>query len=220
MNLDISYDTEFSKCTDLRYYPWVGEDYKKQNFKILVLGESHYYGEYISEEEKNRIDNNKNHTRQCYEEQLLPYQCMNALLANNLLDNEWVSDKICFYNYIQKCVGYTSNDRSVFKNSKSELIEVSRKAFFEVLKVLSPDLVIVWGISENGMWNWMPGFDKFPGEQKGDIYWYKELQNTKILHIHHPSRNFNMIEAALKLNDTFSILSKEHNKNCKYPLTN
>ena len=47
------FDNELS-INNVLYYPWIGQSYKNTTLKVLVVGESHYYG---SDCEKNKIKN-------------------------------------------------------------------------------------------------------------------------------------------------------------------
>lgn len=55
---DTSFDKAFDEISDLKWYPWVGKDYKN----TIILGESHYAWNYENNEEATWI-NNKNFTR-------------------------------------------------------------------------------------------------------------------------------------------------------------
>ena len=103
-DLDKTFDSDFQSCvTTLRYYPWVGKNYAQQKCRILIVGESHYYGEDCTSNDTNAIDSNHNFTRECFKnEDIQVYQKMEAILANNLLDYDWIGDNISFYNFFQK----------------------------------------------------------------------------------------------------------------------
>ena len=182
---DLSFDEQFRSSANIRYYPWVGINYSKNKLKILVVGESHYYGENCSKDEKNVIDNNNSFTRECYIDDKIPvYSRMNAMLANDLLDNSWVPDEIAFYNFFQKCVGNGASDKSLIDE---QLKMISQAAFFEVLGILKPDIAIIWGKSKM-LREWMPQLDEYHFQYLDkDIYYYSSNCGTKIFHIPHPS---------------------------------
>lgn len=215
MNCDNFFDLQF-KEKKIHFFPWVGKKYQKQTQKILILGESHYYGENCSKKEKIQIDNNPYFTRECFEnDSIQVYKKMESLLANNLLDYDWISEKVCFYNFFTKCVGYGSSDKQFIDE---KLIKESRDSFFDVSSILIPDIVIVWG--KTNMWDWMPSFDNSKGNMINDeLYKYENQTNTYIFHIKHPSSiNFDILDAAKFINEQFTEINKLLNKNIEYPL--
>ncbi len=215
---DLSFDELFRGSNNIRYYPWVGMNYSKKELKILVVGESHYYGEICSNDEKNAIDNNNNFTRECYKDENIPvYSKMNAMLANDLLDNSWVSEEIAFYNFFQKCVGCGASDKSLIDD---QLKKTSRAAFFEVLGILKPDIAIVWGVS-NIFREWMPHGKEYPNEfVDSEIYYYCSHCDTKIFHITHPSSpKFDIVQTTVLIKEKIERIAKSKNiTNQVFPL--
>lgn len=148
-------DTEY-----VNFYPFVGEKYFSASHKILVLGESHYGPKTM----------NSNH------------EITNWIVGEDYLDSKVAgkgfpsyargfdntarvladcSDKeaykiyreVAFYNYFQETVGEGNHRSKTYLTP--ELVEKSRKALAEVLKILNPDLVIGWGYSKLE-WTWLP----------------------------------------------------------------
>ena len=189
------YDNQFNEHNIL-YYPWVGRDYKNSKQKILVVGESHYYGKECenNESEKEKIDTNRFFTRECCKEQFNVFKNAQAILANNLIDNNFIADKIAFYNFFCKCIGFTPSDKQFSKN----YLEESRKLFFKIVEILNPNIAIVWGTSK--IWEWMP---LNACEINGYTYYYDQYPDTKIIHIRHPSRNTELCRTAQELKEFF-----------------
>ena len=173
------FDNQFSK-NNVLYYPWVGQSYKNTTPKVLVVGESHYYDSDCEKDEfkKNEIDKNHYFTRECYKEQFDVFKNIQAVLSNNLIQNEFIADKIAFYNFFTKCIGYGARD----KQFEKKYLEETRQNFFKILTILTPNIVIVLGKSK--MWDWMP---LNACEINGYAYYYKQYPNSKIIHIMHPS---------------------------------
>ena len=99
-------------------------------------------------------------------------------MSNNLIQNEFIADKIAFYNFFTNCIGYGAKD----KQFAEKYLEKSRQNFFKIITILTPNVVIVLGKSK--MRDWMP-----PNacEINGYAYYYKQYPNSKIIHIMHPS---------------------------------
>lgn len=196
--MDILSSTEFDekfKQSNILYYPWVGQEYSSTNPKILILGESHYYGKDCKKEEKENIDKNQYFTRNCYSEQYTSFTNTQALLANNLLENEYIAKKIAFYNFFSRCIGFAPSDKQFVK----KYLEESRELFFTILNILEPQIVIVWGTSN--MWKWMPTKPYTPIHDKA--YYYDDFPKIKIIHIKHPSWNKDLCKTAKILKDFF-----------------
>lgn len=204
------YTSKYEKLfnnTNVNYYPFVGNHYDEN--RILVVGESHYYGEGCTPEERIQIDTNHFHTKECYIEQYPVFRKMQSLLANKVIGAESVSANIAFYNFFQHCVGFSSRDKSLIK--KNNLVTEAREAFFMILEILEPKLVIVWGTS--AMWEWMPDYDYTMKDKNS--YIYNIYPNSLIFHINHPSsNNFDLLENAKIIKNYFE------KQGIVYPLPN
>jgi len=167
----------------IKFLPWIGEDYFDFSPRILILGESHYFGEshYSS---INEYNNDDNHTRAVVDD----YNHkgiinLAAMLTNKTIDNDFIYDYICFYNFFQKCVGIKHKEKEFIDEA---LIEMSRKAFFNVIEILSPDLIIAWGVGE--LYNkWLPQDDGEIIDERNKLFKYKQYPKTVIWNMNHPS---------------------------------
>lgn len=99
-------------------------------------------------------------------------------------DQIW--QKLAFYNFIQKQAGFSSADKTRVDEAA---LDMSRKAFFEVLAILKPDLVIAWGTGKLYE-DFMPqdAFTEIPGATA--LYKYDSFPDAAIWHINHPSHGF------------------------------
>lgn len=146
----------------LTFAPFVGAFYQKQSFKILTLGESHYFGE----EDMQRFHTDRQNPKitditQNVVRQFLDYKngktsfhkwmntftkYANALANQKLSPQECVEiwEKTAFYNFVQTPMTNPriSPTQEDFKNSRS--------AFEKVLKDLQPNFIIFWG---HRLWN-------------------------------------------------------------------
>lgn len=187
------------------FHPWVGEKYKLgfDNKKILVLGESHICGG--CKDQCGDLDINDEGCRKMTTvavQHFLNYKKGEDDFANwmntytrfsNIVHNKQLSgtemvdfwDSIAFYNYVQ-----FATDEARVSPSLQEFAE-SEKAFFEVLDILQPDLVIAWG---DRLWNHMPSSGSYKESVNSKVNWGKGLYYYKfadreipIMTIYHPS---------------------------------
>ena len=178
----------------LTFAPFVGASYRKQEFKILTLGESHYFGEEDMELfHKDRNNPKIRNVTQSLIRQYFDYKrgkgkfhrWMNTFTKHaNASQNKKLSAEECvatweataFYNFVQTPMTgpRVSPTQEDFKRS--------RKAFEEVLADLSPNLIIFWG---KRLWN---NFEKDNYSQENGIN-YLEYNGKKypFLVIPHPS---------------------------------
>ena len=178
----------------LTFAPFVGASYRNQDFKILTLGESHYFGEEdMALFHKDRNDPKVKNITQNVVHQFLDYKRgkgkfyphMNTFTKHaNASQNKKLSAEECvatweataFYNFVQ-----TPMTRPRVSPTQEDF-KRSRKAFEEVLADLSPNLIIFWG---KRLWN---NFEKDNYSQENGIN-YLEYNGKKypFLVIPHPS---------------------------------
>jgi hypothetical protein len=115
------------------------------------------------------------------------YINFSKMLACNDSDFNWIWEQIAFYNFFQQHIGKGNN--KCFLNK--DLISSSGESFFDVIKIITPDLVIAWGISDL-LNSWMPqNIESEPIDKNiNTLYRYKLYSNVSIWHIKHPSRSF------------------------------
>jgi hypothetical protein len=181
----------------IKFLPWIGEDYFDFSPRILILGESHYFGEshWSNVDEYN---NDVNATRAIVDD-----YCHSGLiklasmLTNKTIDNDYIFDYICFYNFFQKCVGIKASEKTFIDES---LIEMSQKAFFHVIEILSPELIIAWGVSSL-YGKWLPQDNREIIDEKNKLFKYKQYPKTIIWNMKHPSRMFDLYGWTHKFKD-------------------
>lgn len=141
----------------LTFAPFVGAFYQKQNFRILTLGESHYFGEedmklFHTDRQNPKIKGiTQNVVRQFLDYKngkTAFHRWMNTFTKYaNALENKELSaqecvatwEKTAFYNFVQTPM---TNPRI---SPSREDFKQSRKAFEQVLNELKPHLIIFWG---------------------------------------------------------------------------
>jgi len=151
----------------VRFVPWVGKSYRKNNLfndkRLLILGESHY--EWCALCWKKHIQRGKDLTCGCIAEHLIDgtnsishWRIVEYALTGKILDEAertyfWHS--VAYYNFIQELVGYFGGGGRPPK-ATSQMRENSEQPFIEVIKILSPDIIIVLGYT---LWNCLPHED-------------------------------------------------------------
>jgi hypothetical protein len=222
------YDSLFLESKTIKFWPYIGSYYDDIYPKILVLGESHYAPSAKDAEALKQINNNHNCTRETivneYLSDLSPsgthwahyvrcYRYTAAMIAGlDYHKSDFMWGYLSFYNFFQGIVGVNSKDKKYI----SELLENSRKAYFEVIDLLEPNFIIVWGRSK--LYDWLPQDEREYINKNLLLYYYKNRPQTKIWHIQHPSRGFpykyynNEFISIMKYASIFSHLFSQRNR--------
>ena len=222
------------------FKPWEGENYSKQEKKILVLGNSHYCT--ITERKKRKCK------KECGDLSITDDRCRNfttcevnrflkcegkkrtinysyAIFSEIILGRKIESgddalsdfwNNIVFYNCVQVAM---PKDRV---SPKPKDYENAQKPFSEVLKKYNPDLIIVWGI---GTWENLPKEDRkqeckydgrdFPIKFYGEIPAYRIYHPAAPLWEEDKERTKNFLQKILR-KEKWSVWIKELKKNRKY----
>lgn len=219
------YDTKFRESTHIKFLPFVGKKYKDLKSKILILGESHYLNPYLepNEIESYRIESNNDifSTRNTFideyfselrddgshpHQHIRSYRYTAAMITGKEYHNsDYIWEHLSFYNFFQEVIGKNAKDKSFITE---ELIENSRKALWDVTAILSPDLIIAWGLGSLYS-SWVPqdDFELVNGDKY--LYKYKHKISPYIWHIPHPSKGFSYEN----YNKEFMTIIKELNLN-------
>ncbi len=193
----------------VKFLPFVGDQYwygisfndngelvlgtkEKLGKRVLVLGESHYCDEDLSDEELSSFTRN---VLDCYLNSEERYSWMRTFVkferalfnkVTNIKDRKNIWNHLMFYNYLQRPLHgiRMAGDLEDYKDAADP--------FFAILNMYKPDYIIVWGRRlfanlpyENGVeGEYMPSVDM-------NSWRYKIDGNTiKILPIYHPSVGF------------------------------
>jgi len=193
LNCDDSYDDKFEKHENIKIWPFIGEGYTQSKLKIMVLGESPYWDKDAPLQETSRnnligycesIRENGSTPQWAHAKGFRNTASMITGKGFKESDKQWYD--MAFYNFCQFIIGTNANDKSKITPEK---IVLSRKAFFDVIKILSPDFIIAWGVSK--LYElWLPQEGRIFLDKENKIYKYEAFPNTVIWHIHHPSRKF------------------------------
>ena len=158
-HIDNSFDKDLENVTGLTWLPWVGKDFKENERKLLIVGESHYA--LADNDEKyqssfQEIIQNKKFTREIiYESPVSGYWRNNtfdnihrALLKSNDFDKNCFWEQVAFYNFIPRLMDYRVKERPTWVDFYS-----SWKTFIELITILKPTDCIFIGVSASNTFN-------------------------------------------------------------------
>lgn len=144
------YNSSFDEIKDLTWYPWVGTEYPKgKEFRLLIVGESHYAQDEnmcFNIDYYNNFINDKKSTQTIVEQEICdisnrPFfrNTYHALFGANKIVKKFFWTKVAFYNYIQSPMK-TRDERPSKEN-----YYLGWETFYRVLKVLKPTHCIFLG---------------------------------------------------------------------------
>jgi hypothetical protein len=206
---------------ELNFKAFTGKNYFKQDFKILVLGESHYCGDGINccfQNPEGKKCNNfttgvvadrflgyKNGLRG-FEKWMNTYtKFSNSFMGKRLSNTDTISfwNSISFYNYVQMPMEKPRQSPSI------EQFSYSQKALQETILELCPDLIIIWGYR---LWNNFPKHLKHSDVNTPQMHFCRLEKDYPILVLPHP--------ASTKLNVGHSKIISDYIEKIKVlPLT-
>ncbi len=191
----------------VKFLPYIGEKYFDADFKILVVGESHYNGK--KENDHNReltIDEfansylnigNKDKNGYYYQFDSFSQYPLNQKNSNggwlgkrrtaefivgaenNSHKSDYVWDYLAFYNFYQRLVGCCSSCDKWYSKDKESFHKEAKEALPIVIKKLKPDLIVVW---ENGRFR---EADLSYQNKNGRDY----FEGVEVFRINHPARS-------------------------------
>ena len=169
----------------IHFEPWVGENYKNQNKKLFILGESHY-AENPDQAASFTIDRMQGISK---EEWTHPYwtKILQAITGKKKweVDLEEFWSKFIFYNYIQEIVGPSCGIAPT-----KEMCNKAWEPFSEVLCHYQPSHILVVG---KRLWNSLPDEGKagepiIINDEKFDTWYFPYERGQAIsTYINHPA---------------------------------
>jgi len=211
--VNTSFDKDFENTGVIKFYPYIGDQYTNSSPRILILGESHYFSEDKkgNEEEINKWNNCKDTTRDWWttKECLVykPYKNTIHMLTNTDINNEWIIDRLAFYNFFQKHVGFGpsgTDGKSLLENNYLEFIDNAQQAYFKLIEIIKPNFIIAWGRSYLYK-NYVPQDGREFLNNDKTLYRYTKYMDTYIWHMKHPSYRFFSLSKTI---DEFSEVCK------------
>ena len=213
------------------YFPRIGKNYQTTGYnglKILILGESHYCGERVNCEICGKLSNRddcNNFTISVLDDKYFAYKLghgefddwmrtftrfTNVFLGNQVSNEELIDfwDSVIFYNYVQ------SSTLGPRKNPTQQQFSESEKAFFEVLDMYNPDLILVWGkrlwdnLNDDGRWGDDNILDDF-----GQKFYYYKINEREIpaYFVYHPSTSKFNYDTTKYLKEVLRLVNLEKN---------
>lgn len=170
----------FENSNVVKYWPYIGKEYFKSSIKIMILGESHYLR---NQKEREKMENypwwtndvvvseylGQGYTRSFASFADFPKwihfskgshlkgfrNTAKMLVHSGNYCSDYVWDRLVFYNFFQKPVAPCPGSHEWLVADYDNYISQAREAFDEVVKKISPDVVIVWG-KRDLYKKWMP----------------------------------------------------------------
>lgn len=192
----------------VKFLPFVGDQYEdgisfndngelvlgkkeKPGKRVLVLGESHYCDEDLSDEKLSSFTRN---VLDCYLDSEERYSWMRTFVkferalsntVTNFEDRNSIWNHLMFYNYLQRPL------RGTRMAGDSEDYEEAKAPFFAILEQYQPDCIIVWGrrLFEN-LPNGKEGKYMPINKKNSWIYRINAKQSISVLSVAHPSVGF------------------------------
>ena len=150
-------DCNLKKIPNLKWFPWIGSDYFKNNQRLLIIGESQYaQGEtaiaFIEDLARlNNIDFTRNAVLQTQLEKHYKHPALDNLLkaifGNAPVNKEKLWEEIAFYNFVQRVMDYSSFDSKKTEQPTIADFDAGWKVFVEIVKILKPTDCIFIGVS-------------------------------------------------------------------------
>lgn len=150
---DNQYNDDFDRVNLLGRYPWVGINYSKSDYRVLIIGDSHYTVDdkkNYSEEEYKICKENKDYTRE-----VIRYVINDACerkptwtMFRNLINTftsytpdevKYLWSKVAFYNFIQEPM------KQISQKPTREESRIGWRCFYDVVNILEPDFCVFIG---------------------------------------------------------------------------
>lgn len=208
-------ENDFLNIEELKWFPWVGDSYKNNPVKILIVGESHYDSSNDLDDKLGQMINDKEYTRNIIKvwaihsiedaQKLVPkkinvltqqpmFANLHRAIGINNNDTERLWENVAFYNFIQRPMKNLKKDRP----SKNDFIK-GWKVLFKLLDILTPDYCLFIGTtSANFLNNAIPknmerikiSYKKLDKKKYSKIARLFEIGKTKCISIQHTSHHF------------------------------
>lgn len=157
--IEKTFDQDLSKIIGLTWLPWIGNNFKNNNRRLLIVGESHYaLGADDAEYQKRfkEATDDKFLTRECIYESPICGDWRNntfdnihrVLLRTNDFDKELLWQQVVFYNFIPRLMDYRVKERPTWMDFYS-----SWKTFVDMVKIIKPTDCIFIGVSASNSFN-------------------------------------------------------------------
>lgn len=194
---DDSFDSEFAKITKIKWYPYVGSNYRCCPYKVIIIGESHYADKCESYEDPQyktqlKLWQSIYSTRDCIIEERFEaawenktYTNITALLSGTpraIPENTW--SHIAFYNLIQELL-----PSILFRPTYSQF-EEGVMILPKIIKILQPDICIIIGVGARKILqaNYGSSYNELHTIIRNSYPFQIEIGNTPVIAFPHISR--------------------------------
>ena len=152
-----SIDKNLTKIQNLKWLPWIGNNYFVQDKRLLIVAESQYaQGETEEEYAKDfAVVNSENFTINAIQQtqienhykHLALDNFLKAMFGNASINKEKLWQEIAFYNFVQRSMNYSSFDGNKTEQPTNKDFDEGWKVFAEVIKILKPTDCVFIGVS-------------------------------------------------------------------------
>ena len=183
------YDVEFRSVEGLTWLPWVGQKFSERppHKRLLVVGESHYYHEYTTPEEREakRVDylNDLQCTRNQVSQALVNHSWEGGnrtldtipklFFKTTEIDHPRLWGDSAYYNFIQRPMDY--NQEGQPERPTWDDFVIGWKTFTEVIRIIQPSHCLFIGVAASGSFNFTMTSQNFSFEK---ISWPKKIGRT------------------------------------------
>ena len=205
----------------IRFKPFIGTEYNIQNFKILIVGESHYlndfdFNDYLNGDKKVELITNNvvkrylnyKKTGKYYAKWMNTFTKFSNVLygkKSSIKDTVEFWQSSSFYNYVQ---APTKGPR--ISPSKEEF-KLSFDALKKVVEEIKPNLIFLWG---HRLWDNFPK-ENYESSKNGNdkIHFLKFSYNLPIMVVPHPSSskfNYGIKDEIEKYRNAVKTMDNSH----------
>jgi len=156
-------NSKFDEIKNLRYYPWIGNNYFNQkNMRIAFVAESHYYGGTdMKTLQHNKVlwENDKNTTIEVVEEESIKREYYGTkmfpnlhrtIIGNDEFDTIKLWSNLVFFNVVQRPMNYEIKERPQWKDFCD-----GWEVFIELNKILKPDICVIVGLESSNSFEYI-----------------------------------------------------------------
>lgn len=153
------FDSQIEKIPGLYWKPWIGRDFNNSEYRLLIVGESHYISAQNEDEYVKKYVESKNSqslTRDCIYESAILQDWFNntyenthkTLLRTNTFDREALWKNLAFYNFIPRTMDYRKRERPNYVDFYN-----SWETFIHLLETINPTAVLFIGVEASNSFN-------------------------------------------------------------------
>ena len=150
-------DQNLKKIHNLKWLPWIGNDYFAKDKKLLIMAESQYgQGETKEQYDKdlaivNDVNFTVNAVHQTQIEKHYKHLALDnflkAMFGNATINKEKLWQNLAFYNFVQRTMDYSSFNGNKTEQPTNTDFDEGWKVFADVITILKPTDCIFIGVT-------------------------------------------------------------------------